>query len=202
MAERQASAVPGRGELGNRADRDAADRYAADRDAAADANAAAGPCGSTARHMVFLATAESLDDEMAARISAHQAERASRTSSWSTVEEPLDLASALAALPESCGIVIDCLTLWASNTLAAGWADGTVLEHAHATAACAAARPGPVVVVSNEVGSGIVPFDPVTRRYRDLLGRVNAVYSSHANHAYLVVAGRLLELALPEQAWI
>ena len=92
-------------------------------------------------------------------------------------------------------LVVDCLTLWVANLLAAGYDDDAALAAASAVAALCAGRPGRVIVVSNEVGSGIVPTDSsLSRRYRDLLGQVNMVFAARAEDAFLVVAGRVLPL--------
>lgn len=143
------------------------------------------------RPVVFVATSEARDEEMAARIESHRGERPPE---WSTVEAPLDLAGALVAAPEEACVVLDCLTLWTSNALEAGWSDEKVAEVAAEVAGRAAARAGPTVVVSNEVGLGVVPDTPLGRRYRDVHGRVNAIFAAAAERACLVVAGRALEL--------
>lgn len=140
--------------------------------------------------VVVVATATAGDDDMAARIRAHQAER---PWDWATVEEPTDLGAALTAVPESATVVVDCLTLWVMNVL--DRTDDEVVATARADATAACHRTGATIVVTNEVGDGIVPADPATRRYRDLLGRVNATWSETADRALLVVAGRCLDLA-------
>ena len=133
---------------------------------------------------IYVATAQAGDDEMAERIERHRAER---PASWRTIEEPVDLAGALRSVePDAC-VVVDCLTLWVANTMDA--------ELAREAAAVAAARPGRTIVVTNEVGMGIVPENELARRYRDILGRVNATFADAADTTYLVVAGRRLELA-------
>ncbi len=142
--------------------------------------------------VVFVATVEEREEaEMRAR---SEAPRAERPDGWTTVEEPLDLAGALAAAPEAACVVVDCLTLWVANRLEAGLADGEVERQAWEAALLAAARGPLTVVVSNEVGLGIVPDTPLGRRFRDVLGRVNAVFAAEAERASLVVAGRELEL--------
>ena len=143
------------------------------------------------RPVVFVATSEARDEEMAARIESHRGERPPE---WSTVEAPLDLAGALVAAPEEACVVLDCLTLWTSNALEAGWSDEKVAEVAAEVAGLAAARTALTVVVSNEVGLGVVPDTPLGRRYRDVHGRVNAIFAAAAERACLVVAGRALEL--------
>lgn len=139
--------------------------------------------------VVFIATAEAHDAEMAARIARHRAER---DLAWATVEAPVDLAGALAAAPEEACVVVDCLTVWVANLLDRG--DAEVERLAVEAAGLAALRPGRTIAVSNEVGMGVVPASAVGRRYRDLLGRVNAVWAERAAAAALVVAGRPLWL--------
>ena len=147
-----------------------------------------------ARPVVAIVTGEPTDEEMAARIARHRDER---PDAWETLEEPLDLASALARVPDDAGVILDCLTLWVANAMAAGLEDAEVEERARAAATRMAERPGDGVVVSNDVGSGIVPMDPLTRRYRDLLGRVNAIWGEAADHVLLVLAGRAIPLRDP-----
>jgi adenosyl cobinamide kinase/adenosyl cobinamide phosphate guanylyltransferase len=143
----------------------------------------------------FIATATAGDREMATRIARHRAER---PATWQTVEEPLELEAALAGAEEEALVIVDCLTLWVSNQLAAGPSDREIAEHAARAAARAAGRAAPVIAVSNEVGMGIVPADPLVRRFRDVHGRVNATWVAQAAQASLVVAGALLELAAPD----
>lgn len=139
--------------------------------------------------VVFVATAEARDAEMAERIARHRAERAP---AWATVEAPVDLAGALAAAPAEACVVVDCLTLWVANLLER--ADTEIERLAAEAAGLAAGRAGPTIAVSNEVGMGVVPASAMGRRYRDLLGRVNAVWAARAAAAALVVAGRPLWL--------
>jgi adenosylcobinamide kinase/adenosylcobinamide-phosphate guanylyltransferase len=146
------------------------------------------------RPVVFIATGEAGDEEMASRIAAH---RAQRPPGWQTVEEPVDLDRALQGCPPDAFVIVDCLTLWVSNLLGRG-RHGDVVSEAVRAAATGAERAGPTVVVSNEVGSGIVPADPATRRYRDLLGEVNGAFVAAAGRAVLMVAGRALPLAPAE----
>jgi adenosyl cobinamide kinase/adenosyl cobinamide phosphate guanylyltransferase len=136
--------------------------------------------------VTFLATAEARDDEMRERIDQH---RAQRPREWRTIEEPTALASAIARAGGD-SLVIDCLSLWVANVLD----EPDVESEAEAAARAAAARAGLTVAVSNEVGLGIVPVNVTARRYRDVLGRVNAVWVDAADQAALVVAGRALPL--------
>jgi adenosylcobinamide kinase/adenosylcobinamide-phosphate guanylyltransferase len=142
--------------------------------------------------VTFVATGEPGDEEMAARIAAHRAER---PEGWTTVEEPYELEAALAAADPAHTVVVDCLTLWTANALARDDDPARVLDAATSAAASAATRGALTIAVSNEVGLGIVPFEPATRRYRDLLGSVNRVWVDASHDAVFVVAGRLLRLA-------
>ncbi|HEX2071424.1 MAG TPA: bifunctional adenosylcobinamide kinase/adenosylcobinamide-phosphate guanylyltransferase [Thermoleophilaceae bacterium] len=141
--------------------------------------------------VVFVATGEARDAEMTERIARHRAERDQR---WSTVEAPIDLAAAVSAVPQDAFAIVDCLSLWTANLVQRGDDEGSVVARAAATAGLAAARPGPTIAVSNEVGMGVVPPYELGRRYRDVLGRVNAIWAEHAAEVLLVVAGRTLVL--------
>jgi adenosylcobinamide kinase/adenosylcobinamide-phosphate guanylyltransferase len=141
--------------------------------------------------VTLIATAEALDDEMAERIRRH---REARPSSWRTIEEPLDLLRAIERVEPRETAVIDCLTLWVSNLLGKGATDPEIIADAERVADAARERPGRAIVVTNEVGLGIVPFEPETRRYRDLLGGVNTILSAAAERAGFLVAGRVLWL--------
>ena len=144
--------------------------------------------------VVFLATAEARDADMAERIERHRQERPAE---WETLEAPLDLADALAGAPGEAFVVVDCLTLWVSNLLEAGRSADGVEQAAREAAALAAERAAPTVVVSNEVGLGVVPETALGRTFRDVLGLVNAAFAAAAETTYLVVAGRVLELDRP-----
>jgi adenosylcobinamide kinase / adenosylcobinamide-phosphate guanylyltransferase len=137
----------------------------------------------------YCATAEAGDAEMAERIAAH---RARRGPFWRTVETPLALAPAIAAAaaPER-PVLVDCLTLWLSNLLIAGGqpdADVGVLCRALHEAV------GPVVLVSNEVGMGLVPETPLGRHFRDAAGRLNQEVAALADRVVFVTAGLPLML--------
>jgi adenosylcobinamide kinase / adenosylcobinamide-phosphate guanylyltransferase len=141
--------------------------------------------------VTFIATGEAGDEEMAARIATH---RSARPEDWLTVEEPYALEAAVAAADASHTVVVDCLTLWAANALARDGDPGVVLEAAEGAAAAAARREALTIAVSNEVGLGIVPLEPLSRVYRDLLGSVNRVWVDASADAAFVVAGRALRL--------
>jgi adenosylcobinamide kinase / adenosylcobinamide-phosphate guanylyltransferase len=132
---------------------------------------------------LYLATAEALDEEMTERIAMHQQRRAA---GWQTIEAPRDLAGALEAAPAEAPMLIDCLTLWLSNCMLANAdvdAEMVRLEEALRR------RGGTVVLVSNEVGFGIVPDNALARRFRDLQGRLNQRIAALADRVILVVAG-------------
>jgi adenosyl cobinamide kinase/adenosyl cobinamide phosphate guanylyltransferase len=139
-------------------------------------------------------TAEARDAEMAARIRRH---RDGRPAGWRTVEAPRELEAALRAAAPAALVIVDCLTLWVSNLLELGLDDAEVERRARAAAVLAASRATPTLAVSNEVGSGIVPAQPLARRYRDLLGQVNAAWADAADQTLLLVAGRALPLQDP-----
>jgi adenosylcobinamide kinase/adenosylcobinamide-phosphate guanylyltransferase len=141
--------------------------------------------------VTFVATGEARDEEMAARIAAH---RAARPADWLTVEEPYALEDVLATADPSHTVVVDCLTLWTANALARDREPERVLEAATSAAAVAARRDALTIAVSNEVGLGIVPLEPLSRVYRDLLGSVNHVWVEASADAAFVVAGRALRL--------
>jgi adenosyl cobinamide kinase/adenosyl cobinamide phosphate guanylyltransferase len=143
--------------------------------------------------VTFIATSPPvIDGDLSGRIARHRAERPP----WPTIEEPLDLAAALAAAGDDLAIV-DCLTLWVNNLLHRGDDDAAVESTAAAVAATTAARGGPTVVITNEVGLGVHPTTELGRRYRDLLGRVNQRWAAAADTALLLVAGRALALTDP-----
>lgn len=146
--------------------------------------------------VVFVATAEARDDDMAARIERH---RADRPVEWTTVEEPVDLTAAIAGAPDDATLVVDCLTLWTANLFFAEVTAGQVLERSSEAAALCSRRPGATIVVTNEVGAGLHPPSEIERSYGDLLGRVNAAWASHATRSWLVAAGRVAVLQDPEE---
>jgi len=139
--------------------------------------------------VAFVATAEPLDPEMAARIARH---RAARPPGWTTIEAPLALAEALADLAGKADVVVvDCLNLWVANLLGRGPAptDEALVAAADRLAAVAARRPFHLVLVSNEVGWGVHPETATGRRFRDALGLVNQAMARAADEVVLLVAG-------------
>jgi len=139
--------------------------------------------------VTFIATAEPGDDEMAARIAQH---RAGRPVGWVTVEAPLDLHGAVTTAAGGHFLIVDCITLWVSNMLGTGRTDGEIEAEGARIARLLQGRRA--VVVSNEVGLGLVPTNELGRRYRDVLGSVNAAFADSASKSLLMVAGRAVDL--------
>ena len=142
--------------------------------------------------VVYLATATAGDEEMAERIARHQQQR---PDDWGLVEEPEDLAAVLAAReaqsPAPC-LLVDCMSLWMSNLLQEP--KHRFAGHRQAFLDALERYPGPVVIVSNEVGLGIIGMDPLTRRFADELGWLNQALVSRCDRVLMSVAG--LELTL------
>ncbi|OYW57983.1 MAG: bifunctional adenosylcobinamide kinase/adenosylcobinamide-phosphate guanylyltransferase [Rhodobacterales bacterium 32-66-7] len=143
---------------------------------------------STARPRRYIATAEAWDDEMRDRIARHVADRGP---GWTTVEAPLDLAEALADARTDEVVLVDCATLWLTNHLLA---DHDLAGETATLIASLLSCPAPVVVVSNEVGWGIVPDNALARRFRDAQGRLNQQLAATADLAVTVIAGLPLVL--------
>ncbi|HLW69252.1 MAG TPA: bifunctional adenosylcobinamide kinase/adenosylcobinamide-phosphate guanylyltransferase [Candidatus Binataceae bacterium] len=140
----------------------------------------------------FIATAQGLDDEMRERIARH---RADRSADFETIEEPVRIVAALAALEGRADtVVIDCLTLWLSNLLGQGLADAAIGREVEELVATLATASYSVIVVTDEVGSGIVPVNPLARRFRDRLGWINQAVAGAADSAILMAAGYPLSL--------
>lgn len=135
----------------------------------------------------YIATAQAFDAEMAERIARH---RQDRGEDWDTIEAPLDLGPALAAGAGHVTLV-DCATLWLTNHLLAGH---DLAAQAAALTAALRAAPGPVIVVTNEVGWGIVPDNALSRRFRDEQGRLNQGLAQAADLVVAVIAGLPLVL--------
>src|SRR5919108_865080 len=147
------------------------------------------------RSVVFLATAQAHDADMAARIARHRAERPAH---WRTIEEPYDLVSRLRVCPSDAGaVIVDCLTLWVSNLMLRGDADEWIVKQADELAAVLSVRAVDVTLVSNEVGEGVHPATAEGRRFRDLLGRVNQQVAAAADRVVLMVAGVPLSVKAP-----
>ena len=139
--------------------------------------------------LVYLATGQAFDAEMTDRIARHRADRGPR---WHTIDCPLDLPDAIRRRSVAGTVLlVDCLTLWASNLLLSD------ADMAAATAdllAAIAGAPGPIIIVSNEVGLGIVPDNALARRFRDDVGRLHQGVAALADRVHLVAAGLSLRL--------
>jgi adenosyl cobinamide kinase/adenosyl cobinamide phosphate guanylyltransferase len=136
---------------------------------------------------VYIATAQALDEEMRERIAKHKADRGD---GWSTIEEPIELARAVAEAQPQAPLVVDCVTLWVSNLMLAGHdVEAAMAEFVKSIDG----RNAPTIVVSNEVGAGLVPETPLGRAFRDEAGLINQQLAASAHNVLLMVAG----LAMP-----
>jgi adenosylcobinamide kinase/adenosylcobinamide-phosphate guanylyltransferase len=135
----------------------------------------------------YLATAQPLDEEMARRIQNH---RRSRPEGWRTFEESLSISKIIADHGNEFSLILlDCVTLWISNALMAGWIESRVLEEAEIFLRICRSAHSSVIVVGNEVGWGIVPDNAMARIFRDLSGSVQQKIAGEADEVYLLVAG-------------
>jgi adenosylcobinamide kinase / adenosylcobinamide-phosphate guanylyltransferase len=139
----------------------------------------------------FIATAQALDEEMRIRIAHHVEERGD---TFRTIEAPYDLADAVAALRDVDVVVVDCLTLWLSNLLTRGdeetWIDDAVVELVRALSATSCAS----IVVTNEVGMGIVPENALARQFRDIVGRAHQSLAQAATEVHVALLGCIVRL--------
>jgi len=157
-----------------------------------------------ARRAVLIATAQAFDDEMRERIARHQADRARRVPAMRTVEEPVELARAIVSesAPETL-VVVDCLTLWLTNLLmplrseAAKPATRTPPAHVAMLLIALREARGPVVLVGNEIGLGVIPLGRETRAFVDTLGRMNQEVAAACHRVTLMAAGLPLTLKAP-----
>ena len=136
----------------------------------------------------YIATAQAFDDEMRERIAIHLSRRGA---GWRTVDAPLDLAGALAAVPDGHAVLVDCLTLWLTNHLLAD--HDLEAECADLVEVLGEPR-GPWFVVANEVGLGIVPDNALARRFRDAAGKLNQQVAAVADRVLFMVAGLPLQV--------
>ncbi len=134
--------------------------------------------------LIYVATAESGDGEMSERIARH---RADRSPDWQTVEEPLELATVVSEYARTdCVVLVDCLTLWLTNLMIA---NADLEDRIERFAAGLSDLDGPVILVSNEVGQGIIPDNAMARAFRDHAGRLHQVVAHNARQVYFVTAG-------------
>ena len=139
------------------------------------------------RNKVFLATAKAFDDEMEKRISAH---KEARGPEWTTIEEPTELAKVVTSLETDYEIVlIDCMTLWLSNLLMGGKDESEIFSRVDAFIETIQKVPQSILMVSNEVGYGIVPENKIARQFRDIMGTVNQRLAAGSDVVVWTVAG-------------
>jgi adenosylcobinamide kinase/adenosylcobinamide-phosphate guanylyltransferase len=142
--------------------------------------------------LCYIATGRAGDGEMAERIACH---RARRGPNWQTVEEPLDLAGAVAALDgQFNALLVDCVTLWLTNLLLHRGESPRILDEVASLASLAAGLKTPLILVSNEVGMGIVPDNALARTFRDLAGEANEILAKAADEVYVMFSGLPLKL--------
>lgn len=140
----------------------------------------------------FVASGQGLDEEMAVRIARHQA---TRSADWSTIEEPIDVEAWLIKHgAQYRTILFDCVTLWLSNLVGVGVNDSTILTRVGTLLQAMRTVASRVIIVSNELGFGLVPAEPATRAFRDLAGRVNQAIAAEADEVHLVVTGLPLRM--------
>jgi adenosylcobinamide kinase / adenosylcobinamide-phosphate guanylyltransferase len=156
----------------------------------------------TGEPVVYLATARAEDSEMVARIARH---RDARPAHWVTIEEPIEIGSALERYGAQCDfLLLDCLTVWLSNLCwehrNGGEAEAEAAAFRELARVAAAAARSNVVLVTNEVGCGLVPETPLGRSFRDLQGWVNQEAARSADWVYHVVAGIAIPIKRPEVA--
>jgi adenosylcobinamide kinase/adenosylcobinamide-phosphate guanylyltransferase len=135
---------------------------------------------------IFIATAEAVDDEMTSRIKKHQDDRGG---DFDLVEESKNLSKALKEVDSDATVLVDCLTLWLSNNM---MGEGT--DTNESVIAAARARRGATIFISNEVGEGIVPMHPVSRKFRDLSGIMNQEFARASDKVYFMKFGIAQEL--------
>ncbi len=142
----------------------------------------------TTHALLYIATGQAHDDEMRAKIATHQARRGL---GWRTIEAPLDVPTALAQARPNEAVLLDCATFWLTNHL---FADSTLEEEEPRLIAALRSCPAPVVVVSNEVGAGIVPENALARQFRAAQGALNQRLAEAADRVITVIAGLPLVL--------
>ena len=153
---------------------------------------------STTGRRIYVATCPVIDAEMAARVKKHREARAH--SAWDTIEAPLDLAGVIANAGGNDILLVDCLTLWVNNVLHEAQREGRTITEEQITNLCGdilrtcRQRGGTVIFVTNEVGMGIVPDNPLARGFRDLAGRCNQTVAAAADEVWFVVSGIAMKI--------
>ena len=136
---------------------------------------------------IFIATCLPRDDEMKQRIARHQEQR---SQTWTTVEEPVHLHESITKISRKATVIlVDCLTLWITNIMLEAGDEKKIESHVSKLIHALAAADCPVILVSNEVGTGIVPENKLARQFRDVMGQVNQAVAQYANKVVWMVAG-------------
>ena len=138
--------------------------------------------------VIYIATAQALDEEMEKRIQIH---RERRGEEWLTINEPLEIADKLISSDGQGACLVDCLTLWLSNLM---FAEKEITEATSSLIKAIDARRDPVILVTNEVGGGIIPENEVARRFRDEAGRLNQIVADTVDEVYTCISGIPLKL--------
>ncbi len=137
----------------------------------------------TELRQIYVATAQVYDDEMADKVARHRDQRGEH---WTTIEEPIEVAKALDTVTNDAAVLIDCATLWLTNLVIG---EHNVPQRTAALLAAIDACPAPIVIVSNEVGQGIVPDNALSRRFRNAQGQLNQQIAAKADLVVVVMAG-------------
>ena len=138
--------------------------------------------------VIYIATAQAFDEEMENRIQLHQQRRGDE---WRTISEPLAIANILTSLDRQGACLVDCLTLWLSNLI---FAEEDISKATSSLIEAIATRRDPVILVTNEVGGGIVPENALARRFRDEAGRLNQIVAEAVDEVYTCISGMPLKL--------
>lgn len=148
--------------------------------------------------MTIVVTGVAVDDEMSERIERHKLDR---PASFTTVEAPHELTDAVESVGGDQIVIVDCLTVWLSNRMIDGANEHQLASEVDRLATAIKGRAGDTIVVSNEVGLGIVPMNALAREFRDVQGRANATLARSVDQAVFMVAGRALRLSDPDELW-
>ncbi len=144
------------------------------------------------KNRYFIATCVPQDTEMIKKVEQHRKERGNI---WHTIEEPINIEKALTNIADSNSILlIDCLSIWLSNLIIKQWPDIKIVNTIEKLAKTIKSKEGGVILVSQEVGLGIVPDNPLARRFRALNGKMNQILAEGVNHLFLVIAGECLTI--------
>ncbi|MBL1242217.1 MAG: bifunctional adenosylcobinamide kinase/adenosylcobinamide-phosphate guanylyltransferase [OCS116 cluster bacterium] len=138
---------------------------------------------SASANLIYIATSPPIDDEMDERINAHKTRRADV---WQTIEQPINVAETLATMSAKSTILIDCLTLWINNLI---FKNLNVEQHFDALCQAVVESPANIIMVSNELGMGLVPEDKLSREFRDYQGQLNQLMAQKVDKVAFVVAG-------------